>query len=969
MDSIEREVESETDERLEDMDQSITVRQRRTIPFSEIAKVAFLRYPKRTALGLALFIGQAFLYNAFTFDLGTLLGEFFGVSPGSVPYYLALFGVSNFMGPFLLGRLFDTVGRRPMVSLCYLGSAGITVLLGALVAGGGLSKWGFMGLLLAAFFLASAGASSAYLTVSEIFPMETRALAVAFFYAVGTAAGGIAGPLLFGHLIDSGDTGQLAIGFFIGAAAMSLGGVAELLFGVEAAGKSLEDIAEPLSSQEGGGEERAVGDAADGRRRHRLGPSSPGSSRGWPVSDRVVAVSVEREVEAVAAAVADEGSLERRELARRVGAARWGPRSLRGGPARGGGAGGSTARRAIPGGRGPQADAEGAAPRAMGNPPPVPSFRPLSDYGIVADGRTAALVSSDGSIDWMCVPRFDGGSCFGRLLDAERGGHCSLSPAGEYETSREYVGETLVLATTFRAAGGEVRVLDCLLRPEDDDRGPQLLRTVEGVRGTTELGLEIAPRFDYGAVRPWIRRDHARQYAAIGGNDALVIAVEADLEVVGEHALRAAVTVREGERLRLLIGFAPPEEIDPRAPAAPRAEELDRRREATLAFWEDWTAQGTTSDPAVRRSALAIRALAFERTGAIVAAATTSLPEVVGGSRNWDYRFSWIRDSSFAVRSLAEVGYADAADEFRRFVARSAAGNAEDLQILFGVGGERRVGQQELDLEGWRGSHPVRVGNGAVDQLQLDAFGELVSLTWRWHERGHSPNDDHWRFLVSLVEFAAEHWDEPDSGLWEWPGDPLCFTHSRAMCFAALDRAAQLAEECGRAAPVQRWRQIRDEVREAVETRGYDSGRGVFTGVFDAPGLDAALLLLPDSGLLAWDDPRMVRTTDAIREELAAGPGLLYRYRRDDGLPGQEGAFLACSFWLVECLARQGRLSDAREVFDQAMATANDLGLFCEEWDPEEGIALGNLPQALTHLAHIGAAVALEQADRGKGGT
>ena len=273
VDSIEREVESETDERLEDMDQSITVRQRRTIPFSEIAKVAFSRYPKRTVLGLALFIGQAFLYNAFTFDLGTLLGEFFGVSSGSVPYYLALFGVSNFMGPFLLGRLFDTVGRRPMVSLCYLGSTGITVLLGALVAGGGLSKWGFMGLLLAAFFLASAGASSAYLTVSEIFPMETRALAVAFF-----------------------------------------------LFGVEAAGKSLEDIAEPLSSQE-----RAVGDAADGRRRHRLGPSSPGSSRGWPVSDRVVAVSVEREVEAVAAAVADEGSLERRELARRVGAARWGP--------------------------------------------------------------------------------------------------------------------------------------------------------------------------------------------------------------------------------------------------------------------------------------------------------------------------------------------------------------------------------------------------------------------------------------------------------------------------------------------------------------------------------------------------------------------------------------------------------------------------------------------------------------------
>ncbi len=584
---------------------------------------------------------------------------------------------------------------------------------------------------------------------------------------------------------------------------------------------------------------------------------------------------------------------------------------------------------------------------------------PISDYGLIADGRTAALVSSGGSIDWMCVPRFDGGSCFGRLLDPERGGYCRVAPAGEHETSREYVRETLVLATTFRTTAGDARVLDCLLRPEEGDLGPMLLRVVEGTRGTAQMLLDCVPRFDYGQVAPWIRRDGPRAYAAIGGDDALVITSDVELEATDDRGVRGEITVRDGERARVLIAFAPPESIDPDAPDPPTPDDIDRRLQETMGFWRDWAAQGTTSDISVRRSALTIRAMAFERTGAIVAAATTSLPEVAGGERNWDYRFSWIRDSSFAVRSLTEIGYEDAAGEFRRFVARSAAGSADDLQILFGLGGERRIVAQQLDLAGWRGSRPVRVGNGAVDQLQLDAFGELVSLTWRWHRRGHSPDDDHWRFLVSLVDFAADHWEDPDAGLWEFPGEPLHFTHSKAMCFAALDRAVQLAEECSRAAPVRRWRRVRDEIAAAVQERGYDEGRGVFTGVFDSPDLDAALLLLPDTGLLDWEDPRMIRTTDAIREDLSAGPGLLYRYRRDDGLPGQEGAFLACSFWLVECLARQGRTADARDVFDHAVSTGNDLGLFSEEWDPQAGEALGNVPQTLTHLAHIGAAVAL----------
>jgi GH15 family glucan-1,4-alpha-glucosidase len=592
-------------------------------------------------------------------------------------------------------------------------------------------------------------------------------------------------------------------------------------------------------------------------------------------------------------------------------------------------------------------------------------YRPIGDYAFLGDCHSGALVSSDGSVDWLCLPRLDDGSYFGRLLDRERGGWCTVTPTDPAAAfSRRYLEGTLVLETEMTAAGGRVRLTDCLTMRPGGARRPyrQLLRVVDGLDGAVDLRVEVAPRFDYGQVRPWIRRA-GPSWQALGGDDGLVVEGDVPLALSGLHDLVADVQVHAGTRLRLSLRHVRPEVLDGSGTPSPTMAELDRRLEQTVAWWRGWSARGSLVGPdpaAVLRSATVLKALTQARTGAIAAAATTSLPEAPGGSRNWDYRASWVRDSVFALRSLAELGYTAEADGFRRFVQRSAAGSAQELQIMYGLGGERRLPEQLLaDLEGYGGARPVRIGNAAAHQHQHDVYGELLDLVWAWHQRGKTPDADGWRFLVELVNEAAKRWRTPDRGIWELRGAPRHLVHSKVMCWVALDRGLRLADEVGLPAPVDHWSATRAAIRAAVEGHGYDPARGVFTQAFDRPELDAALLLLPSTGFVAWDDPRMRQTVDAVRRELEVD-GLLLRYRAPDGLEGAEGVFVACSFWLAEVLARQGRTAPAEAAFARASATANDLGLFAEEFDPASGTLLGNFPQALTHLSHITAAVALE---------
>jgi GH15 family glucan-1,4-alpha-glucosidase len=587
-------------------------------------------------------------------------------------------------------------------------------------------------------------------------------------------------------------------------------------------------------------------------------------------------------------------------------------------------------------------------------------YPPIASYGLLADGSGTALVSASGSIDWCCMPRVDSGSCFGRLLDWDRGGSCSFGPtAASAKHSRSYLEDSLVLCTDIKRGGAHVRLLDFMVLPREGAPVPhELVRIVEGITGEMAFELLVAPRFDYGTLAPWVRRHSPDTWSATGGDDGMLIWSDVELESITEHALRGRCTVRAGERHRLVLAYAAPEDLDDEPSWSP--DRCDARLDETKRNWRRWSKRISSDDAAVRRSVLVLHALTNSRTGGMAAAATTSLPESLRG-RTWDYRYCWIRDSTFATRALAEVGCGDEADAFRRFIQRSSAGTAEDLQILYGVHGARRLSEQELpDLEGWRGIGPVRVGNEATGQFQLDAYGELVNLAWRWHERGNSPDDDLWRFLVTLIDTAAERWREPDRGIWEWRPRPRHWVHSKALCWTALDRGLHLSEECMRKAPVTRWRKQRAAVKRAIERDGYDSKRGVFVQWFGGTGMDASLLQLPVTGFVEWDDPRMVRTTDAVRDELL-DRGLVRRHASRDGLPGREGAFLACSFWLVECLARQGRPAEAREVYDAAMETASDLGLFSEEFDTRSGEMMGNFPQALTHLSHVAAAMALTE--------
>jgi GH15 family glucan-1,4-alpha-glucosidase len=594
-------------------------------------------------------------------------------------------------------------------------------------------------------------------------------------------------------------------------------------------------------------------------------------------------------------------------------------------------------------------------------------YPPLADYALIGDCHSAALVSRDGVIDWCCLPRFDSDSCFGRLLDWDHGGYFAITPRGRYSTRREYLRDGLILVTTFASGANEAQLIDFFAMRIGGRQRPRrkLVRIIRGVRGRMTFDITVSPRLDFGEVKPWIYPAGPRAHFAAGSNTGLLIFGDVPLRIEAEHDLRGEFQVRAGQRRHVALQFFHPEKGQTTRPPASAVTRLRAQFTETRNWWKKWAAKIPYPDGPgvhVRRSAMVLKALTYAPSGAIIAAPTTSLPEHIGGERNWDYRFCWIRDSIFTVHALSSLGLEAEADGVRRFIQRTAAGNANELQVLYGVDGKRRLTEILLGgLDGWRGSRPVRIGNAAEQQFQLDMYGTIVELSWRWSQRGERPQSHYWDFLSGVVEAAIAKWRSPDRGIWEIRSRPRHFVHSKVMCWAAVEGGLALAHKHSLDAPVARWQKARDEMRREIEARGMDRRRGIFVQSYGAKQVDAALLLLPAVDFVSYDDPRMLRTTDAIRNDLSRN-GLIIRYQREDGLAGVEGTFLACTFWLAEVLANQGRVAASRSVFKRACACANDLGLFPEQYDAAGGEMLGNFPQGLTHLAHVSAAVALAKA-------
>lgn len=590
----------------------------------------------------------------------------------------------------------------------------------------------------------------------------------------------------------------------------------------------------------------------------------------------------------------------------------------------------------------------------------------ICDYGYIGDCHSTALISKYGSIDWCCMPRIDSAACFGRLLGWKTAGYCQIAPTEAFDVSQTYDGNTMILITHFRTLSGEARLYDFFSIHKGGSYSPhqQIIRVLEGIKGTVEFQIDVVPRFDYGAITPWMRYYKKTAFAALGGSNGLLISGDMSLTFKDRHHLTSVVQTARHHRRYLSMKFRSPEDLDGDFVEVPSIEELDFRLHATKIWWQEWVEQGTYKGnytAQIVRSALVLKCLSNAPTGAIAAAATTSLPETSGGIRNWDYRFSWIRDSYLSVNSLAVLGFVKEADGFRRFIERSSHSSAEGLQTLFGVYGERRLEEYNIDeLAGYQGSKPVRIGNQAATQLQLDMYGSLVDLAWGWHQRGSSPDREHWLFLEHIVNFVQKNWDKPDFGIWEMRVEPRHFTHSKLMCWVALDRGIRLADDLGHDAMVHAWEATRDQIRMYIENKCYDPSRGVFIQAPGFPLMDSALLLIPMYGFLDYSDERVIRTINAIQADLEV-EGLLRRYPlKTDGLEGDEGVFLACSFWFVTCLAQQGNIVKARNVFESALATSNSLGLFSEEYDVKNKEMLGNFPQAFTHLSLIIAALALD---------
>jgi alpha,alpha-trehalase len=606
------------------------------------------------------------------------------------------------------------------------------------------------------------------------------------------------------------------------------------------------------------------------------------------------------------------------------------------------------------------------------------STLPIAEYALLSDCRSAALVSRTGSVDWLCFPRFDGPAVFARLLDDDAG-HFAVRPAGHAEVTRAYLDQTMALETTFRTGGGTAVLHDTLAVGRNErghdlgaDSPGLLLRRLVCTDGEVEVEVSYAPRPEYGLVHPLIE-PVAGGLAARGGADRLLLSTPAELRVDGATAT-GRLALRAGDWVCFALHHARTWEPPPRVWSQ---EEISGRLDDTVAGWRSWSAmhQGYEGPwrELVHHSGRVLQALTFQPTGAIVAAATTSLPETVGGERNWDYRYTWVRDASLTMEALWVAACPDEADRFFGFLAAAAASQLHrgtDLQIMFGVGGEHDLTERELPhLRGWRGSRPVRVGNGAWDQRQLDVYGELLGAAQRLVEQLGRIDAVTRGFLVAAADTAARRWRERDQGIWEVRGAPRDFLYSKLMCWVALDRAVAMADLLGAKDRVEAWTAARDEVRAAILEHGWSESAGAYTQAFGVDDLDASNLMLAITGFLPGDDPRMKATIDAIAAGLTDERGLVWRYRAADGLEGEEGTFLLCTFWLAQAQALAGEVELARATFERAAGYANDVGLLAEEVDPGGAEMIGNYPQAFSHIGLVNAAWAITEAERRQAAT
>lgn len=589
----------------------------------------------------------------------------------------------------------------------------------------------------------------------------------------------------------------------------------------------------------------------------------------------------------------------------------------------------------------------------------------IEDYALIGDRETCALVGRDGSIDWMCVPRFDSGACFAALLGGPEHGRWLITPtAAVSRVRRQYRGHTLVLETEFTMPNGDAVALIDFMPSRDAD--PNLVRIVEGRRGRVPMRLELIIRFDYGSIVPWLRRvpchaGMAQSIWAIAGPDSLRMESAVPIEN-HDFITTAEFDVAAGERIPFVLTWhssiaEPPPPEDP-----------ERALEHTVSWWEEWAKccsyQGEWREQ-VLRSAITLKALTYAPTGAIVAAATTSLPEKIGGVRNWDYRLCWLRDSTLTLYALGQSGFTGEARDWGAWLLRAVAGLPGSTRIMYGLAGERRLPELELDwLPGYEDSRPVRIGNAAVEQFQLDVFGEVVDTLYRIMEAGLQPLESTWRITRALVSFVERSWDQPDEGIWEVRGGRRHFTHSKILCWVALDRAIRAVEDFGVAGPVERWKALAAQIHADVCARGFDSSRNTFVQSYGSKLLDASLLLIPMLGFLPAHDSRVLGTLKAVEQDLLRD-GFVERYHAmtDDGLPPGEGTFLACSFWYADNLHLCGREQEAREVFQRLLSVCNDVGLLAEEYDPHAKRFLGNFPQAFSHVGLINTALNLTPAE------